>query len=131
MHMKTLFLVAALLALGSRSITRTEAQPPTVIWHSLGTWSGQVSTQTESFDIDGFSWRVRWRNRAGHLVLSAHSAISGRPIALAVDHTGAGEGVAYITDDPRLFFVQIDSDHADYWFTVEVPLIRRPDLSAK
>src|SRR5581483_12517345 len=105
MHMKTVFLVGALIALGARSMTRPEPKPPTVVWRSLGSWSGHESTQTESFDIDGFQWRVRWRTTGnGRFVLAAHSAISGRPIAAAVDHTGRGEGVAYISDDPRLFF---------------------------
>jgi hypothetical protein len=46
---------------------------------------------------------------------SVHSAISGRPLAGAiVDHTGAGKGTAYFSEEPRTFFVAVTSEDLEW-----------------
>ncbi len=68
--------------------------------------------------------RVAWeaRNEAasnvGSLRVSVHSAVSGRLLALAVDHRGVGRDTAYVYEDPRAFYLVIESANLDW--SVEV-----------
>jgi hypothetical protein len=99
-------------------------------WRKLGEWSGSGSIQTESFATDTGALRVRWkadaspsarasRGAAPHFTLAIHSSISGRPLQVAVDRDTAGEGVAYVTDDPHTCFAKVDAEGFDWSFTVE------------
>ena len=54
--------------------------------------------------------------------LTIHSAISGRPMQVVVDQAGDGEGTAYFSDDPRVFFAVVDSKNIDWTFTIEEPV---------
>jgi hypothetical protein len=101
---------------------------PEVFWRPLGSWSGRGNTQTPSFTSDSGSLRVRWQTRsetpggtdeAGTFRLTAQSAISGRPIAVAVDARGAGQGMAYVNDDPHVFYMLVESANLDWSFSVE------------
>jgi hypothetical protein len=47
-----------------------------------------------------------------------HSDVSGRPLAPVVEQHGPGSGVKYITEDPRSFFLVIESKGAEW--TVDV-----------
>jgi hypothetical protein len=38
-----------------------------------------------------------------------HSAVSGRRLAVAVDHQGPGTDTVYINEDPRGFYLVIES----------------------
>jgi hypothetical protein len=51
--------------------------------------------------------------------MTAHSAISGRLLQPVVDHQGAGGGVAYVNQDPHVFYLMVESDHLDWKFSVE------------
>jgi hypothetical protein len=51
--------------------------------------------------------------------ITIHSAISGRPLLVAVDQKGAGKGTAFVGEDPRVFFAEVDSLGLDWSFTVE------------
>ena len=51
--------------------------------------------------------------------LTAQSAISGRPVKVAVDEHGAGEGIAYVNDDPRVFYMLVESSGLDWSFSVD------------
>jgi hypothetical protein len=130
---RAVFLVAiAALAAGS---CRSRAEPlpkpaaRTVAWHQLGSWSGRGNLQTESFTSDTGALRVRWETTpqagdavsaaAGGFRLTAHSAISGRPLQEVVDHTGLGSGVGYVQQDPHVFYVVVDSSRMNWKFTVE------------
>ena len=107
------------------------AEKPEVFWRPLGSWSGRGNTQTPSFTSDSGSLRVRWRTRndatggpggpdgTETFRLTAQSAISGRPIAVAVDARGAGSGVAYVNDDPHVFYMLVESANLDWSFSVE------------
>lgn len=97
----------------------------TTRWHSLGTWSGRGNRQTESFDVTTGALRLRWETRGsgapgiGRFHVSLHSAISGRPLQTIVDHAGAGTGLAYAADEPRVSHLVIESDQVDWTATLE------------
>ena len=52
-----------------------------------------------------------------------HSAVSGRPIEDAVQHNGDGHGIAYVTEDPRLYHLVIDSAGLDWSIKVEEAVV--------
>ena len=85
----------------------------------LGTWSGRGSSQTGSFDVTSGALRVTWEAResgapgAGRLRVDLHSAISGRPLQTVVDVRGAGADTAYVADEPRVSYLQIDAHGVD------------------
>ena len=96
------------------------------LWRKVGTWSGHDRVQTESWPGDTGAMRIRWNTshaREGALFqLTIHSAISGRPMQTVVDEAGDGEGTAYFSDDPRVFFAVVDSKNIDWTFTIEEPV---------
>jgi len=121
-------IVIAVLASVAASGCGPESAPPAqpvIVWHPVGSWSGQGNAQSESFTSDTGTLRVRWETsnespaRAGAFRLTAHSAISGRPLQLAVDQHGVGRGTSYIDEDPRVFYFVIESGNLDWSFTVE------------
>lgn len=127
--------VAGLLALVAAGCLVRAAAPPekaasqpigaeAVSWQPLGTWSGTGSSQSESFIGSTGAFRVRWEAKAagpqpGELRIALHSAVSGRPIVTAVDVRGAGKGESVVSDDPRVYYVQVDSSNLGWQFTVE------------
>lgn len=107
-------------------------QPPSgarerevVAWRTLGSWSGRGSRQTESFAFESGTLRVRWQTQnetspaAGTFRLVLQSAISGRELAVAADHRGAGRGESYIPETPRSAYMAVESENIDWSFTVE------------
>ncbi len=124
--MKQRILAAAVLLFAAAcNRPPTPAAKPDVFWRPLGTWSGRGNTQTPSFTSDGGSLRVHWQTRnetpegAGTFRLTAQSAISGRPIAVAVDARGAGQGMAFVNDDPHVFYILVESANLDWSFSVD------------
>jgi hypothetical protein len=123
--------IVALVALLFASACNRQPAPAAkqdVFWRPLGSWSGRGNTQTPSFTSDSGSLRVRWQTRnetpgdndgAATFRLTAQSAISGRPIAVAVDARGAGQGMAYVNDDPHVFYMLVESANLDWSFSVE------------
>ncbi|MGA2716004.1 MAG: hypothetical protein ABSG41_23125 [Bryobacteraceae bacterium] len=122
--MKLALLVAALLVGACRSEPKP-ARQAAVGWRPLGTWSGHGNASTDSFNIESSQWRIKWATTnekptgAGTFRAEVHSAVSGRPLGLAVDHAGTGHGVAYVNEDPRLFFLDIESSNIDWSVSVE------------
>jgi hypothetical protein len=96
-----------------------------IVWQQIGTWSGRGDAQTESFDIGYEPCRLRWQARneslpgAGVLRVTLHSAVSGRDLALLVDHRGTGQDTAYIRVDPHYSYLVIESKNLDWSVTVE------------
>jgi hypothetical protein len=125
--------LAVLVAVSCRSPSKppaAHAQTPQVVtWQKLGSWSGHGSLQTESFTSDTGSLRVQWETRRatdpqrGTFRLTFHSAISGRPLAEAVDQHGAGRDIAYVPADPHVFYAVVDSADLDWTFTVEEGIV--------
>jgi hypothetical protein len=112
----------ALLAASCRE-DRTRARTPTVVWRKLGTWSGHGSMQTDPFISDTGSLRLRWETSheaapgTGTFRVTLHSDVSGRSLLVAVDVRGVGRDTAYVTEDPRPFFLAVESANLDW--TVE------------
>jgi hypothetical protein len=93
---------------------------PTVVWRPLGSWSSRGSMQTEPFISDTGSLRLRWETRneaalgTGTFRVTLHSDVSGRPLAVAVDARGAGRDTTYVSEDPRSFFLAVESANLDW-----------------
>jgi hypothetical protein len=107
---------------------REQSKPPStdiVAWKPLGSWSGHGVMQTEAFISDTGSLRITWetRNEAvpgkGVFTVALHSGVSGRPLLDAVSHQGPGRDVAYVTEDPREFFLVIESLNLDWSVSVD------------
>jgi hypothetical protein len=96
-----------------------------VIWQHVGSWSGHGDLQTESFPGSSGYFRFTWETSAetqpgaGRFTLILGSSISGRPLATAVDSKGQGHGVAYISEDPRTFYLQVESANENWAFTTD------------
>lgn len=119
--------LAALLTGGcapAPSAPASAAQDTTAIgWRTLGSWSGRGSEQTESFLVESSVVRVRWETRAeaegrGTFKLTFNSAVSGRELAVAADHRGAGRGELYIPEEPRPAYFIVESEDVDWSFSV-------------
>jgi len=125
MTLKVVVMTALALVASACGSQATPAATEVVVWQPVGSWSGHGNGQSESFTSDTGALRVRWEtsneapSHAGAFRLTAHSAISGRPLQLAVDHQGIGRGTSYIDEDPRVFYVVIESANLDWSFTVE------------
>jgi hypothetical protein len=94
--------------------------------------------QTEPFLCDTGSLRISWQTRnettpgTGIFRVTLHSDVSGRPLLVAVDARGAGRDVAYVSEDPRSFFLVVESTNLDWTVaadegvgTTEAPPIHR------
>jgi hypothetical protein len=80
--------------------------------------------QTEGFIGNG-ALRVVWETRneavpnTGTFEVNLHSGVSGRPLAQVVEQRGAGHGTAYVSEDPRDFYLLVESTNLDWSVTVE------------
>jgi hypothetical protein len=122
----TILLVLAALSMGAcGSRSQTAPKQPQIGWRPVASWSGHGNTQTESFNIGSGQWRIRWETRSqrppgsGTFQAIVHSSISGRFVEVAVDHNGAGSGIAYEAEDPRPFFLVIESSGVDWKVAVD------------
>jgi hypothetical protein len=101
------------------------ARTPAVVWRTLGSWSGRGSMQTEPFISDTGSLRLRWEtmNEAvpgtGIFRVTVHSDVSGRALVLAVDARGVGRDTTYVSEDPRSFFLAVESANLDWTVAAE------------
>ena len=81
--------------------------------------------QTGSFTGATGAFRIAWTTRnptapdGGSFRLTIHSAISGRPLDVAVDQRGPGADTAYVTEDPRVFYAVVDASNLEWSFTVD------------
>ena len=116
--------LAPLTAACSDSRPPSEAKPA-VIWEHVGSWSGRGDVETHSFPGSSGYFRFTWETSGetktgeGRFKLILGSSISGRPLETAVDSKGPGRGVAYISEDPRTFYLQVESANEDWKFTVD------------
>jgi hypothetical protein len=125
----SVWLLAAGVAGGCKSTPRPESHHSQIGWRPIGKWSGRGDTQTESFNIESTQWRIKWETKGaaspglGSFHVVVHSAVSGRPIQEAVEHRGNGRGIAYVTEDPRLYHLVIDSGGVDWSIAVEEAVV--------
>jgi hypothetical protein len=118
--------VAAALSAGCDVAARPAAETQqSLVWRSVGTWSGRTSMQTESFLNESGSLRIRWETRNevagtdGTFRATFHSAVSGRPLTSFVGGRGTARGIAMITEDPRPTYVVVESNGVEWNFTLE------------
>ncbi|HUI79495.1 MAG TPA: hypothetical protein VLY24_16335 [Bryobacteraceae bacterium] len=129
--LKAALIVSLIAAAACRphSNPQVEPKPATVGWRPVETFSGRGSTQTQSFDIGVGQWRIKWEAQnesppgTGTLEVTVHSAVSGRPLELVVNHRGTGHGIAYVNEDPRLFHLVIDSNNVDWTVAIEEAVV--------
>jgi hypothetical protein len=128
----TTLLVAAVLMTAS-----CRSQPPAAAptnnsvlgWRPIASWSGSGNTQTDSFNIGSGQWRIKWETSReqspgkGYFRLNVHSLVSGRFVETAVDHKGVGHDVVYVAEEPRAFFLVIESSGIDWNASVEEGVI--------
>jgi hypothetical protein len=125
----SVWLLAAGVAGGCKSAPRPESHHSQIGWRPIGKWSGRGDTQTESFNIESTQWRIKWETKgaasagSGSFHIVVHSAVSGRPIMDAVKQLGDGRGIAYVTEDPRLYHLVIDSGGVDWSIAVEEAVV--------
>jgi hypothetical protein len=114
-------------ACGGQARPAAETPKQVVAWKAVGSWSGRGNRQTESFTSDSGALRIHWTTKAGAgqtgdaggFRVTAHSAISGRLLEQAVDHHGAGSGIAYVNQDPHVFYLMVESDRVEWTVAVE------------
>ena len=81
--------------------------------------------QTDAFISDTGSMRLRWETRnesapgQGFFRVTVHSDVSGRPLIEAVDVQGVGSATTYVTEDPRPFFLAVESANLDWSVSAE------------
>jgi hypothetical protein len=125
-------LAAALWLPGCSAPPAKAVEKEVVVWKKLGQWSGRGNAQTESFIGLTGALRMHWRTKsdtpheAGTFRLILQSAISGRELQATVDHDGPGEGTAYAAEDPRAYYMSVESANLDWSFTVEEALFGSP-----
>jgi len=114
-----LLLVAGAASLGAacRSERPAAHSRQILIWKEVGAWSGRTSLQTESFTSDTGAFQIHWESRSasdtpGALRVTLHSAVSGRPLEVPVDHQGDGKASVYVAEDPREFYLAIEARNA-------------------
>ena len=137
-HYAATMMVAAALLTGACAAPEPKpVQEEAVAWKNLGQWSGRGNTQTESFIGLTGALRMRWRTKnetpagTGTFRLSLHSAISGRTLQETVDEKGPGEGTAYVAEDPRAFYITVESANLDWSVTVEEAIFGTPAPGSK
>jgi hypothetical protein len=96
------------------------AQSEQIVWRPLGTWSGRGPTQTDPFICDSGSLRLTWETRnettpgTGVFRVTLHSDVSGRPLLVAVETRGVGHDVTFVNEDPRPFFLVVESSNLEW-----------------
>ena len=105
-----------------------DAQRPAaaaVAWREIGTWTGRLSQQTESFEVSTTPMRLRWQTTsetspgAGRLTVTLHSAASGRPIQTVVDAHGVASAAVDVADEPRWSYFVIEAANVEWQMILE------------
>jgi len=97
------------------------------IWRLRGGWTGRGLAQTEPFISETGFLRLTWDAHGqpgaapgpGTFRITVHSDVSGRPLLVPVDRHGAGKDVTYVNEDPRSFFLVIESADLDWSVKVD------------
>lgn len=120
-----LLILISISACGDPPVPAANAQQQSVIWNTVGTWTGRGDQQLDSFTSDTGALRIEWEAKAekdaeasGTFRLAIHSAISGRPLTVPVDHPGAGSGTVFVSEEPRVFFAVVTGEGMEWSFTV-------------
>jgi hypothetical protein len=123
--MKTVLVACILMMSACQSAPPSAPKPVEIGWSPVASWSGRANYQTDSFEIGTGQWRIKWDAKsaqssdAQYFRVIVHSSVSGRFVTVAVDHQGAGNGVAYVSEDPRQFFLVVESSGVNWNVAVE------------
>jgi hypothetical protein len=115
-----LSLVVLVLAVATACTTRPPATEDLTVWQPRGKWTGRAGQQTDPFISTTGVLRITWEARSpsgantGAFRIVLHSDVSGRPLLVAVDRLGPGKDVTYVTEDPRSFFLVIESEGLEW-----------------
>ena len=96
-----------------------------VTWREIGTWSGRLSQQTESFEVSTVPMRLRWQTTsetspgAGRLTVTLHSTASGRSLQTIVEAHGVSSATVDVADEPRWSYFVIEAAHVEWQMTLE------------
>jgi hypothetical protein len=124
-RLSILVLAGAVLLTPSCADDAARARTPAVVWRKLGSWSGRGSTQTDPFISNTGSLRLHWETRneaapgTGIFRVTVHSDVSGRPLVQAVDARGVGRDTTHVSEDPRSFFLAVESANLDWTLAAE------------
>ena len=107
---------------------RSDVIPPerqlVTVTRPAGHWEGQGDA-TLGFVSESGRLRITWRAQqratapTGTLRVAVHSAVSGRPLRVIVDHRGAGNGAVDFDDDPRSYNLMVESSGIEWTLTVD------------
>jgi hypothetical protein len=117
--------LCSLAFFGCRKPTKLLSNELVMAWRPVASWSGNANYQTDSFDIDTGQWRIKWQTtdqpseKQKVFRVIVHSSVSGRFVSVAVDHSSAGSGIDYVAEDPRAFFLVVESKGLDWKLNVE------------
>jgi hypothetical protein len=118
-------LLAAIAAIGLAGCGSGDSGEILVGWQPVVSFSGHGNSQSEAFNIDSGQWRIKWETKneetpgAGRFRVTVHSSVSGRPLMTAIDVKGVGRNVAVVNEDPRLYFLVIESEGVDWSIAAE------------
>jgi hypothetical protein len=107
-------------------VTKAQPQQEQALWNTVRTWSGNGHAQLDSFTSDTGALRLEWEAKARNdtaekesFRIAIHSSISGRPLAVPIDHRGSGGGTVFVSEEPRVFFAVVNaSDGFDWKVTI-------------
>jgi hypothetical protein len=127
--MKILLVAVVVMLASCRPQPQAPRKPPELGWRPIASWSGRGNIETDSFNIGSGQWRIKWETSReqspgkGTFRVIVHSLVSGRYVSTPIDHQGVGTGVAYVAEDPRQFFLVIESTGIDWNVSVEEGVI--------
>jgi len=119
------FIVAVVFLLPSCTQPPPKSAEQTVIWDHAGSWSGRGNLETNSFPSSSGYLRFTWETSnetkpgEGRFKLILGSSISGRVIQVVVDSQGATRDVSYVSEEPRTFYLKVESANEDWKVTVD------------
>jgi len=119
------FIVAVVFLLPSCTQPPPKSAEQTVIWDHAGSWSGRGNLETNSFPSSSGYLRFTWetsnetKTGEGRFKLILGSSISGRLIQVVVDSQGATRDVSYVSEEPRTFYLKVESANEDWKVTVD------------
>jgi len=118
-------LMAVVFLLSSCTQPPPKPHEQTVIWDHAGSWSGRGNLETNSFPASSGYLRFTWETSnetkpgEGRFKLILGSSISGRLIQVVVDSQGATRDVSYVSEEPRTFYLKVESANEDWKVTVD------------
>ena len=119
------FLMAVVFLLPSCTQPPPKPTEQTIIWEHAGSWSGRGDLETNSFPSSSGYLRFTWETSnetkpgEGRFKLILGSSISGRLIQVVVDSQGANRDVSYVREEPRTFYLKVESANEDWKVTVD------------